>query len=103
MACKVISKETLKDDRKKGKVANELAIHRELSHPNIVGFRHFFEDEENVYFLLELCETKSLWDLIVARRSIARAKGGNGKSGLTELEVRYFMKQILLAVVYLHK
>ena len=83
-------------------MANELEIHKELDHANIVGFRHFFEDEDNVYFLLELCEPKSLWDLIVSRRNIARARGGSGQSGLTELEVRYFLKQILEAVIYLH-
>lgn len=27
-----------------------------LSHPNIVGFKECFDDEENVYMVLELCE-----------------------------------------------
>lgn len=34
----------------------EIKLHRELVHPHIVRFEDCFEDEENVYMLLELCE-----------------------------------------------
>lgn len=29
-----------------------------MSHPNIVGFKHVFEDDDFVYMILELCENK---------------------------------------------
>ena len=41
---------------------SEIKIHRALHHENIVGFEHFFEDEENVYIMLELCSNQSLND-----------------------------------------
>jgi len=34
----------------------EIKIHKSLHHPNIVDFEECFEDEENVYMVLELCE-----------------------------------------------
>jgi serine/threonine protein kinase len=34
----------------------EIKIHKSLHHPNIVEFEECFEDEENVYMVLELCE-----------------------------------------------
>jgi len=37
---------------------SEIRIHRSLHHPNIVGFEHFFEDNENVYILLEMCQNQ---------------------------------------------
>lgn len=57
----------------------------------------------NIYILLELCERQSLWDLILTRREHARVKGiKEGYRGLAEIEVRYYMFQILLAVEYMH-
>ena len=35
---------------------SEIKIHKTLKHEYIVKFEHFFEDTENVYILLELCE-----------------------------------------------
>ena len=57
----------LVDDRKKGKVEAELQIHKKLKHKNIVEFKHFFEDETNIYILMELCTNKSLQDLVDQR------------------------------------
>jgi hypothetical protein len=37
---------------------SEIKIHEELDHANIVKFRHNFEDNLNVYILLELCPNK---------------------------------------------
>jgi polo-like kinase 1 len=34
----------------------EIKLHGMLAHPNIVRFDECFEDEENVYMVLELCE-----------------------------------------------
>ena len=34
---------------------SEIKIHRSVKHESIVGFEHFFEDQDNVYILLELC------------------------------------------------
>jgi len=68
----------------------EIDIHRSLGHIHVVGFHGFFEDKDHVYILLELCRRRSLMELHKRRKA------------LTEPEVRYFLKQTLLAVKYLH-
>ena len=68
----------------------EIDIHRSLSHLHVVGFHGFFEDKDHVYILLELCRRRSLMELHKRRRA------------LSEPEVRYYLKQILLAVEHLH-
>lgn len=69
---------------------SEIKIHRSLHHNNIVGFEHFFEDAENVYILLELCQNQSLNELLRRRKR------------LHELEVMCYVNQICAAVKYLH-
>ena len=34
---------------------SEIKIHRSLHQINVVQFEHVFEDQDNVYILLELC------------------------------------------------
>lgn len=55
-AGKIVQKSSLTKSRAKQKLMSEIKIHRSLRHENIVGFEHFFEDGENVYILLEMCE-----------------------------------------------
>ena len=68
---------------------SEIQIHKQLDHTNVVKFEHFFEDEENVYILLELCENKSLSELMRKRGT------------LSEFESRFYCKQIINALKYL--
>ena len=89
-AGKVIDKQTLQKHRKKQKIQSEIQIHKQMVHPNIVKFEHFFEDESNVYILLEICQNQTLADLMRRRWY------------LTEFEARYYLKQIISAVRYLH-
>jgi serine/threonine protein kinase len=52
---------------------------------------------------MELCDTYSLQDLITRRSHLAASKGAKtGYQGLSELEVRYFMIQLIEALTYLH-
>ena len=53
----------------------ELQIHMKLNHKHIVQFKHFFEDDKNIYILMELCEKQSLQDLIDTRAEKARKNG----------------------------
>ena len=55
-AGKVVLKANLTKSRAKQKLMSEIKIHRSLRHENVVGFEHFFEDSDNVYILLEMCE-----------------------------------------------
>ena len=90
LAGKVVAKSSLTKSRAKQKLIAEIKIHRSLRHRFIVQFIHFFEDKRNVYIILELCEHRSLMDLVKRRKS------------LTVPEVRYFMAQMLDALRYMH-
>jgi len=89
-AGKIISKSNITKQSAKNKLKSEIKIHRSMSHQNIVKFEHYFEDSENVYILLELCKSKTLNELIKKRKIIS------------ELEVKYYLFQILSAVKYMH-
>ncbi|CAG9323602.1 unnamed protein product [Blepharisma stoltei] len=89
-AAKIVSKESLKKSRAKQKLMSEIKIHRALHHANIVGFEHFFEDNENVYILLELCTNQTTNELLRRRKR------------LTELEVQCYLHQVISALKYLH-
>ena len=90
-AGKIISKANIIKPSAKNKLKSEIKIHKSLSHPNIVKFEHYFEDNENVYILLELCKSKTLNELLKKRKI------------LSEIEVKYYLFQILNAVKFMHK
>lgn len=62
-----------------------------MSHPNIVNFKHTFEDSENVYILLEMCRNQTLNELLKRRKQ------------LTEVEVRCYLLQLLAGLKYLRE
>jgi len=45
----------------------ELKIHRGIKHPQICFFEKWFEDDEKIYILIELCHNKTLGQLIERR------------------------------------
>ncbi|CAH6718931.1 cell cycle serine/threonine-protein kinase Cdc5p/MSD2 [[Candida] jaroonii] len=89
-AAKTVAKASIKNEKTKTKLLSEIKIHKSLNHPNIVNFIDCFEDDINVYILLEICPNQSLVELLKTRKR------------LTEPEVRFFMVQIIGAVKYLH-
>nr|CAG4645429.1 EOG090X03P9 [Lynceus sp. MCZ IZ 141354] len=90
LAGKIVSKQLLLKQHQKEKMSQEIAIHASLDNSHIVGFHNFFEDSNFVYIILELCPRRSLMELHKRRKAI------------TEPEARYFMRQLLLGVNYLH-
>jgi len=90
-AGKIVSKQLLTKPHQKEKMTQEIAIHRAVHHQHIVEFYSFFEDDQNVYIILELCRRRSLMEMHKRRKAI------------TEPETRYFMRQIVLACQYLHE
>jgi polo-like kinase 1 len=90
-AGKIVPKTLLVKPHQREKMTQEINIHRGVNHKHIVGFHGFFEDNDNVYILLELCRRRSLMELHKRRRAV------------TEPEGRYFVHQVVLAVDYLHK
>lgn len=89
-AAKIVSKASLVKSRAKQKLITEIKIHKALHHTNIVAFEHYFEDHENVYILLELCQNQSINDLLKRRKR------------LTEIEVQCYMVQLIKSLKYLH-
>jgi len=69
---------------------HEIRVHKLLQHQNIVAFETYFEDEENIYILLELCKGQTVFELLDKRKT------------LVELEVRYYLSQLISGVKYLH-
>ncbi|KAF8156060.1 kinase-like domain-containing protein [Crassisporium funariophilum] len=90
LACKVVTKSSLKTKKAKTKLYAEIKIHRSLEHPNIVDFQECFEDNDNVYMTLELCPSGSLMDMLRRRRRFS------------EPESRFFMVQLIGACHYMH-
>ncbi|KAL3121369.1 hypothetical protein niasHT_008351 [Heterodera trifolii] len=72
-------------------MAKEIQIHQSLAHPHVIKMEEFFEDDDNVYILMELCSRRSLAELHERRKAV------------TEPEARYFIYQIVEACKYLHE
>lgn len=89
-AAKTVAKASIKNEKTKTKLLSEIKIHKSLKHPNIVNFVDCFEDDVNVYILLEICPNQSLMELLKNRKRVS------------EPEVRFFMVQIVGAIKYLH-
>ncbi|AGO11255.1 AaceriACL006Wp [[Ashbya] aceris (nom. inval.)] len=89
-AAKTVAKISIKSEKTRKKLLSEIQIHKSMKHPNIVQFTDCFEDDTNVYILLEICPNGSLMDLLKQRKQ------------LTEPEVRFFTTQIVGAIKYMH-
>ncbi|RZB39127.1 Pkinase and/or POLO box domain containing protein [Asbolus verrucosus] len=90
-AGKIVSKKLMVKENQKEKMTQEIQIHQSLKHKNVVGFYSFFEDNFNIYIVLELCRKRSMMELQKRRKII------------TEPETRFYMRQILNGVNYLHQ
>jgi len=40
-------------------IMREVELHRSLDHIHIVKFHNYFEDDQNIYFILEYCSRKA--------------------------------------------
>uniref|UniRef100_A0A673MQ32 Serine/threonine-protein kinase PLK n=1 Tax=Sinocyclocheilus rhinocerous TaxID=307959 RepID=A0A673MQ32_9TELE len=89
-AAKIIPHSRVSKPYQREKINREIDLQRALSHKHIVHFYHHFEDKDNIYILLEYCSRRSLAHILKARKV------------LTEPEVRYYLKQTVSALKYLH-
>ncbi|XP_076123360.1 serine/threonine-protein kinase PLK1 isoform X1 [Alosa pseudoharengus] len=89
-AGKVVPKALLLKPHQKEKMSTEIAIHKSLDNPHVVGFHGFFEDDDFVFVVLEICRRRSLLELHKRRKAV------------TEPEARYFMRQTIQGCQYLH-
>ena len=89
-AAKMIQKNSLKTERQRQKLITEIKIHKSCHHSHVVAFEHNFDDEDNYYILLELCQNQTLNELHMRRKI------------LTEIEVQCYIIQLVKALQYLH-
>ena len=60
-AVKIVDKAVMKENSALHRVRNEMKLHRLMEHPHIVRFDGQFEDEQNVYMVLEVCQGGNLF------------------------------------------
>ena len=79
------------------KMISQIQLHKSVKHKSICQLQRAFQDEENVYMLLQLCSngvnialTKNMFDLIKKRKK------------LTIAETQYFIYQLIDGLCYLH-
>lgn len=86
-AIKAMNKEQIED---KEALENELAILKQLDHPNIVKLYEIYEHANNIYLITEQCDGGELFYHITKTKY------------LTEEQAAKIMRQIFSAVAYLH-
>ena len=91
-AIKCFNKINLSNEPEKSlRILNEIKLHRSINHEHICKYEHSFEDKNNVYILMEYCEKGNLATLLRSRMR------------LEEIEIRFYMFQVLLVLKYLRK
>ena len=109
-AMKIIHKDS-KKIYKYDTVKDEVDILKNLSHPNIIKFYDFEETVYKLYIIMELAEGESIFEWINNNYTnnnnisdINNSTNSNNKSSkaIDESKIYIIIKQILLAVHYLH-
>lgn len=90
-AVKIIPKHSIEDTKL---LERELSILLTLDHPNVIRMYEWFEDAENVYLIMELCDGG---DLLAALEDPLKS------TTLTPEAKRNILRQILLGVAYIHE
>eukprot|EP01132_Coremiostelium_polycephalum_P005523 gene5523-6881_t len=89
-AAKILSKELIIKQKKSKYVNTEKTILDSLDHPNIIKLYYTFQDELNLYFILEYCPNGDLL-------------GHLKKAGCFQRNVaQFYAAEILLSIEYLH-
>ncbi|KAJ1814505.1 hypothetical protein LPJ56_003020, partial [Coemansia sp. RSA 2599] len=109
VAIKMVDKRALKDAAAEMRLAAEVAIHESMDHRSVVAVHDSFEDDRFVYIVMEYCRGGDLWRYLRYRylqihggEAKGSQNGGGELAALGEPEVRFIMRQICEAVVYIH-
>ena len=90
VAIKEIPKKLISNHDFQHQVRREVEIHSRLNHPNIIKLFGYFQDNKNIYLVMEFAEGGTLYDLFTVR-----------KRPWTEEEAKPLTYQMLHAVAYL--
>ncbi|XP_031556961.1 serine/threonine-protein kinase PLK4-like [Actinia tenebrosa] len=91
VAIKMIDKKAMRSLGMVKRVCNEVEIHSQLKHPSILEMYTYFEDDNYVYLVLEMCQNGEVNRFI---------KKNGGK--MSESQARHIMHQLVQGVLYLH-
>jgi serine/threonine protein kinase len=92
VAIKVIDKLLVQRAQLEGKVRQEMVLHAELNHPNVLHVESVFEDARNFYMALEFCAKRSL-------SAVVKTLPGRR---MDELMAKKLFRQVVTGVAYLH-
>ncbi|XP_023248429.1 serine/threonine-protein kinase PLK4 isoform X2 [Copidosoma floridanum] len=92
VAIKMIDKKLMQAAGMVGRVRQEVAIHSRLKHPAVLELYTFFEDQNYVYLVLELCHNGEL----------QRYLKEQGSRTLPESEAGRIIQQVVQGLLYLH-
>jgi serine/threonine protein kinase len=91
-AIKTIRKRSLHANENLPKLMkNELTILQQVSHPHIMAAKEILEDDQNYYIITEMLEGGELFDRLIKLKNFSEKKAA------------YIVKQIALALNYMHK
>jgi serine/threonine protein kinase len=90
VAIKIIDKGSFEDDLTRQQLAEEVRLHKFLSHPNVVRLYDVIDTDSHIYIILELIEGQELCKYLSTRDE------------LSEDEARRFFRQILDGVQHCH-
>uniref|UniRef100_A0A8C5L849 Serine/threonine-protein kinase PLK4 n=1 Tax=Jaculus jaculus TaxID=51337 RepID=A0A8C5L849_JACJA len=91
VAIKMIDKKAMYKAGMVQRVQNEVKIHCQLKHPSILELYNYFEDNNYVYLVLEMCHNGEMNRFLK-----------NRMKPFSESEARHFMHQIITGMLYLH-
>ncbi|XP_022086412.1 serine/threonine-protein kinase PLK4-like isoform X2 [Acanthaster planci] len=91
VAIKMIDKKMMQAAGMVGRVRNEVEIQCQLKHPSILELYSYFEDNNYVYLVLEMCHNGEMNRYLKTHNKV-----------LTEEEARHCLKEIVLGMLYLH-
>jgi len=94
VALKAICKSIMPDDNM---LRNEIQIHKEADHPNILRLLETFEDDKYLYLVTELCEGGDL------RGHLEDLKNDYSVLQMSEKDALQLFQQVVASVRYLHK
>ena len=89
-AIKVISKAKILERSMTEQLKREVRIMYSLNHPNIIKLHNHFEDDSNVYLIMELAEGGNLFQRLCKFRNF------------DEKSAAQYLREVALAVQYLH-
>lgn len=87
---KIVAMKMIKKEETDCFIESEISITKSLDHPFIAEFFDVFEDEKNVYLIIEYINGGNLLDYL------------NSRNGLPEREAQHIFVQIVSAISYIH-